>query len=173
MKKGLATLVFGGIILTSMPARADIVFGADVYKAFIDTSQELDFYGEDNYDTIAAVLGFDFSGVGIEGFYRTGDDVINNNNRTSKLSSYGVDFVLRLPTSEYIDFVGSAGYVKYNLETDLKEFETDGLRLGIGLQFNFNKYMAIRAMYHYSALTEEINDIKSINEISAGIRIKF
>ena len=173
MKKSLASIFFGWIILSAMPARADIVFGADVYKTLIDTSQDFEPYAEDNYDMIAAVLGFDFSGIGIEGFYQWSPDTTNYNNFDSKVTSYGADFVLRLPTSEYLDFVGSIGYVNYKLENKLRDLESDGLRLGIGFQFNFNKYMALRAMYHYSALTEEIDHLKSINEISAGIRIKF
>ncbi len=173
MKKFITTFIFGWLTLCTSPARADIVLGADVYKTFMDTSQELEMYAHDEYDMIAAVLGFDFNGVGIEGFYQFSNDTANDFGRDSKLYSYGVDFVLRLPTSEYIDFVGSAGYVKYKLETQPKDWETDGLRLGVGLQFNFNKFIALRAMYHYSALTEEINDIKSINELSAGLRIKF
>ena len=42
--------------MTSLPtpAQADLVLGADVYKTFIDTSQEFDTYKEDNYDMIAA-----------------------------------------------------------------------------------------------------------------------
>lgn len=173
MKKLLATFALFFITITSTPAQADLVLGADVYKTFIDTSQEFDNYTDDNYDMIAAVLGFDFKGVGVEGFYQLSDDSINNKNFSSKLTSYGADFVLRLPTSDYLDFVGSIGYVKYKLETDLRDLESDGLRLGLGFQFNFNKYLALRAMYHYSALTEEIDNLKSINEISAGIRIKF
>lgn len=173
MKKALATLSFIAVCNLSTPAQADLVLGADVYKTFIDTSRELDLEASDNYDMISAVLGFDFRGVGIEGFYQQSNETSNDYNKDSKLYGYGADFVLRLPTSEYIDFVGSLGYVKYKLETYQKDWETDGLRLGIGLQFNFNKYMALRAMYHYSTLTEEIDDIKSISEINAGIRIKF
>lgn len=173
MKNFWAIFVLGSILFTSTPGRADLVLGADVYKAFIDTSQEFDSYSEDNYDMIAAVLGFDFKGVGIEGFYQMSQDMTNNNDRDSKLTSYGVDFVLRLPTSDYLDFVSSLGYIKYKLETDLRDLESDGLRIGFGFQFNFNKYIALRTMYHYSALTKEIDHLKSINEISAGIRIKF
>lgn len=173
MKKFLSAFILGSFFLSSSPAQADLVLGADVYKTFLDTSRELEGYTNDSYDTIAAVLGFDFKGVGIEGFYQMSGDTSNNFGQDSKLQAFGADFVLRLPTSEYIDFIGSAGYIKYKLETNLKEYQTDGLRLGIGFQFNFNKYIGLRAMYHYSALTEEIKDIKTINEISAGLRIKF
>lgn len=173
MKKFLAIFFFSLISTIASPARADLVLGADVYKTFMDTSQELEAYSNDNYDMVAAVLGFDFKGVGIEGFYQQSDDTSNDYNRDSKLQAYGVDFVMRLPTSDYIDFVGSAGYVKYKLETLERDWQTDGLRLGLGIQFNINQHIGFRAMYHYSVLTEEINDIKTINEISAGIRLKF
>ena len=173
MKKSFITFIFAISSLFSMPARADLVLGADIYQVLMDTSQELDTYTEDNYAMIAAVLGFDFKGVGVEGFYQISDDNTNNYGKNSKLKSYGADFVLRLPTSEYIDFVASAGYVKYTLETIQQEYKTDGLRLGLGLQFNLNKYIGLRAMYHYSALTEEINEIKTINEFNVGLRLKF
>ena len=173
MKKILTIFVFVWLALIPNAAKADIVFGADVYRAFIDTTQEIEPYTEDNYDMIAAVLGFDFNGISVESFYRTSEDVSNNNNIDSKLQAYGADFVLRLPTSEYLDFVGSVGYVKYKMETKIKDYESDGLRIGLGFQFNFSKYIGVRAMYHYAALDEEIDEIKSINEVSAGIRIKF
>lgn len=173
MKKFLTILSFICFILTSAPAKADLVLGADVYKTFLDTSQEFDTYTENNYDMIAAVLGFDFMGVGIEGFYQMSEDVANNKNHNSKLQSFGADFVIRFKTSEYLDFVTSLGYIKYKLETELRDLQSDGLRIGMGFQFNFNKHLAIRTMYHYSALTKEIDHVKSINEISAGIRLKF
>ena len=173
MKKFLTTFALFFITITSTPAQADLVLGADVYRTFIDTSQEFDSYAESNYDTIAAVLGFDFNGVGIEGFYQMSDDVTNSHNFNSKTTAYGTDFVLRLPTSEYLDFVTSIGYINYKLENQLRDLESDGLRIGVGFQFNFNKHMAIRAMYHYSALTEEVDNLKSINEISAGVRFRF
>ena len=173
MRKFLTIFALTLMISISKPAQADLVLGADVYRTFIDTSQEFDTYAEDNYDMIAAVLGFDFNGVGIEGFYQFSDDTINGNNFTSKTTSYGADFILRLPTSEYLDFVTSIGYVNYKIENKLRDLESDGLRLGVGFQFNFNKYMAIRAMYHYYSLTEEVDNMKTVNEISAGVSIKF
>ena len=74
MKKFITTFIFGWLTLCTSPARADIVLGADVYKTFMDTSQELEMYAHDEYDMIAAVLGFDFNGVGIEGFYQFSND---------------------------------------------------------------------------------------------------
>ena len=74
MKKFLTTFALLFMTINSTPAQADLVLGADVYRTFIDTSQEFENYTESNYDMIAAVLGFDFNGVGIEGFYQISDD---------------------------------------------------------------------------------------------------
>lgn len=154
-------------------AQAHLVLGADFYQTFVDTDRETERLVKDKYDNIAAVLGFDFNGVGVEGFYQTFNEAENDYGVSSKLNVYGADFVLRLPTSELVDFVGSAGYAHYTFETPNEDIDSEGLRVGFGLQFNFNRYVALRAMYHYTALTEEIENIKTINEFSAGIRIKF
>lgn len=154
-------------------AQAHLVLGADFYQTFVDTDRETERLVKDKYDNIAAVLGFDFNGVGVEGFYQTFNEAENDYGVSSKLNVYGADFVLRLPTNEYFDFVGSIGYAHYTFETPVDDIDSEGLRLGLGLQFNLNKYIGLRAMYHYTALTEEIDNIKTINEFSAGIRIKF
>ena len=170
--KTLSVMLFG-LLLCSQPAKADVVFGADFYRTFIDTDQETERLLNDQYDNIAAVLGFDINGIGLEGFYKTYNEQTNDYGVDSKIEAYGADFVLRLPTSEVIDFVGSAGYIRYNFEVDNDTIYTDGLRLGFGLHFTLTKNIGFRAMYHYTSLTKEVDSIKTINEINAGIRIKF
>ena len=167
------SVIFFGLLLCTQPAKADVVFGADFYRTFIDTDRETELLLSDKYDNIAAVLGFDINGVGLEGFYKTYNEQTNDYGVNSKIEAYGADFVLRLPTSEVMDFIGSAGYIRYNFDLDNDTIYTDGLRVGFGLQFNLTENIGIRAMYHYTSLTKEVESIKTINEISAGIRIKF
>lgn len=152
---------------------AHLVLGADFYQTFVDTDSETKALVNDKYDNIAAVLGFDFNGVGVEGFYQTYSDTENDYGKSSKIKAYGADFILRLPTSEVIDFVGSAGYINYTFDTEQGDIDVEGFRVGFGLQFNLTQYIGLRTMYHYTALTKELDDIKTINEFSAGLRIKF
>lgn len=170
--------VLTGSLFLSLPARADVYFGADFTHSDLSYKDDNQLFFNDNYNMIGPVVGFEVNGIGVEGFYKMSDNTDNDNGQESKLKSYGADFVLALPTNEYIDFVASAGYVHHELsykKDDGTKFKQSGKgpRFGIGMQFNLNRHLALRAMYHYTSLTSGIDEFDYINEVTAGIRIGF
>ena len=158
-------------------AKADIVLGADFTRSYFSFNNEAENYLEDNYNNVGPVVGISINGVSIEAYYKTYSEVMKDNTE-SKIKAYGADFVLRLPTNEYIDFVGSVGYAKYEFDivpNHLSDEEIDcyGPRFGVGMQFNFNNHLGMRFMYHYTSLTHGIDYFDTINEVSGGIRLSF
>lgn len=165
-------------LLASFPSQADVYFGADYTYSNISYKDENQLYFNDDYNIIGPVLGFEVNGIGAEIFYKMSNDTENDNKLESKQISYGIDFILALPTNEYIDFVTSAGYVHHEFQYDMDDGTEikktgKGPRFGIGLQFNLNRHISLRTMYHYTSLTSGIDDFDYINEVSAGIRIGF
>ncbi len=165
-------------LLTASPAKADLVLGADFSRSHFSYNNGADSYLSDNYNIVGPVVGISVKGVGIEAFYQTYDETTNDNGVNSKLKAYGADFVLQLPTNEYIDFVGSVGFIKYEFEGDLDgldegDLDCYGPRFGLGMQVNFNRHVGLRMMYHYTSINSGIHYFDNINELTAGIRLSF
>lgn len=164
-------------LFSATPSQADLYIGADFTRSHFSYQDENEPYLSDNYNIAGPVIGFSINGVGVEGFYKVSNEMGNDDDFDSKLKSYGADFVVALPTNEYLDVVGSVGYIKNELSYELngKEInvDTDGLRFGLGFQFNLNRVVSLRTMYHYTALSKDLGRLDAINEISAGIRLNF
>lgn len=179
MKKNhtLFALIAAVIVTTSSPAKADIILGGDFSRSHFSYKNGAKEFLEENYNNIGPVIGISKNGIGIEAYYKTFEET-DKNNVESKIKIYGADFVLQLPTNEYIDVVGSVGYAQYKFEGDFDGLTDDDLdcrgpRFGLGMQINLNQYIGIRAMYHYTSINSGIEYFDSINELSAGIRLRF
>lgn len=174
----LSVLTIIPVIISTTPAKADIVLGADFTRSHFSYENGAENYLEDNYNSIGPVIGISMNGFGIEGYYNKTFSDSTKNDTDSKIKTYGADFVIRLPTNEYIDFVGSVGYAKYEFERNLngtseEKLDCHGPRFGLGMQINFNRHIGLRAMYHYTSINSGIDYFDSINEITAGIRLSF
>lgn len=178
-KKFLLPILAAGVFcFSATPSKADLVLGADFSRAHFSYNNGAETYLEDNYNIVGPVIGVSVNGVGIEAFYKTYKEKNNGSGIDSKVKSYGADFVLQLPTNEYIDFVGSVGYVKYEFEGELEglnqgDLDCYGPRFGLGMQINLNRHVGIRAMYHYTSINSGIHYFDSINELTAGVRLSF
>lgn len=180
MKKFKLISILTAIIclFSASPSQAQLYVGADFTNTHFSYQNDGDQLLSDSYNVIGPVVGVNIiNGIGVEGFYKVSDDTENDHNFDSKLKSYGLDFVIALPTNEYIDFVASVGYVKNELSYEENgqdvQLDFDGIRFGLGLQFNFNRVVSLRAMYHYTALSDDLDRLDAINEFSAGIRLNF
>lgn len=165
-------------LFSALSAKADLVLGADFSRSHFSYNNGADAYLNDNYNIVGPVVGVSVNGVGIEAFYQTYSESNNDNGVNSKIKAYGADFVLQLPTNEYIDFVGSVGYIKYEFEGDLDglnqgDLDCYGPRFGLGMQINLNRHVGIRAMYHYTSINSGIHYFDTINELTAGVRLSF
>ena len=173
----LSVLTAITVAFSAAPAKADLVLGADFTRSHFSYKNNAETYLEDNYNSIGPVVGISMNGFGIEGYYKTYSDS-SKDDIDSKVKIYGADFVLQLPTNEYIDFVGSVGYAKYEFEGNFNGLNEDklnchGPRFGLGMQINLNRHIGLRAMYHYTSINSGIDYFDSINEMTAGIRLRF
>lgn len=173
----LSVLTAATLCLAAASAKADLVLGADFTRSHFSYNNGAENFLEENYNNIGPVIGVSMNGIGIEGYYKTYSDS-DKNGIDSKIKIYGADFVLQLPTNEYIDFVGSIGYVKYEFDGDFdsltnEKLDCHGPRFGLGMQLNLNRHIGLRAMYHYTSINEGIDYFDSINELTAGIRLRF
>lgn len=165
------------VILSAAPAKADLVLGADFTRSHFSFENGAEDYLESNYNSIGPVIGISMNGFSLEGYYKTYSDS-SKDDTDSKIKVYGADFVLQLPTNEYIDFVGSVGYAKYEFEGNFdsltkEKLDCHGPRFGLGMQINLNRHIGLRAMYHYTSINEGIDYFDSINELTASIRLSF
>lgn len=113
----------------------------------------------------------------------------------SNYTSYGADLLGYIPLSQEIELLASVGLAQYDFDTStsttikseemidgkgtgkyfynhsktLKDFKTNAVRFGLGVQYNMENKFAIRAMANY--ITPEDNDyIKNMIKLSLGIR---
>lgn len=179
MLKKIFLTVLGtwGCLCWSTNAQADLYFGADFSHTLFDYEDDNSNFADD-YNNIGPVLGISIGPVGIEGYYKMSFDGTTDFGEDSELTAYGVDVLMALPMSEMVDFVASLGYSKYNLSYEQDggddfEIKGSGPRFGLGGQLHLTDHLFLRVMYHYTSLTSGIEDIKYINEFTAGLRYYF
>ena len=86
--------VLTGSLFLSLPARADVYFGADFTYSDLSYKDDNQLFFNDNYNMIGPVVGFEVNGIGVEGFYKMSDNTDNDNGQESKLKS---DDVVEFP----------------------------------------------------------------------------
>lgn len=112
----------------------------------------------------------------------------------SKMSykSYGVDLIGYMPLSYEFELLAALGIGQYDFETKFiytntvygygnplvydekenKDFDSLGIRLGIGVQYNVTDNIALRAMARYIKMNDD-DYVKNLTELSLGLRYMF
>lgn len=141
-------------------------------EAFYQVSSEEDTKGKD-YGNI--------EGVDIEGEYTN----------TLSFKAYGIDIQGYAPITQDFELIASLGLAQYDFESkdkssysisaidetfytdkNKKDFDSMGIRLGIGGQYYLTKNLALRAMARYVHMADD-EYIKSLTEFSLGLRYMF
>ncbi len=163
------------------------------YKQF---NPEIDYATDyaDDYSSPSLNIGYNFNeSLGIEAFYQTSntqkDKYFGVWNSLDSLASetsfqaYGADLMAYIEGTDKVDWLLSAGVAQYQYETKYKyqylgrvnklTVDDDGLgvRLGAGIQINFDRYVSLRAMYRYIFM--DLDGIKHSQELLVGVRIGF
>lgn len=155
-------------------------------------------YHDNKNETLSFVVGAKFNKyIGVEAFYQKSEE---NEKKTiwdagnaevieeDKLSytSMGVDVIGYMPVNQEFELLASLGLGQYDFESsyedsiigygsvggEKKDFDSLGIRLGIGAQYNFNEHFALRAMARYIKMNDD-EYIKSLTEFSLGLRYMF
>ena len=155
-------------------------------------------YHDNKYETLSFVVGAKFNKyICVEAFYQKSEE---NEKKTiwdvgnaevieeDKLSytSMGVDVIGYMPVNQEFELLASLGLGQYDFESsyedsiigygsvggEKKDFDSLGIRLGIGAQYNFNEHFALRAMARYIKMNDD-EYIRSLTEFSLGLRYMF
>lgn len=104
--------------------------------------------------------------------------------------AYGIDTQWYAPITQEFEILASLGLAQYEFEAkdkltgkvtsvgfthtskNNKDFDSLGVRLGIGGQYNITDHIALRAMARYVHMTDD-EYIKSMTELSLGLRYMF
>ena len=106
--------------------------------------------------------------------------------------SYGVDLIGYIPLSYEFELLAALGIGQYDFETKFiytntvygygnplvydekenKDFDSLGIRLGIGVQCNVTDNIALRAMARYIKMNDD-DYVKNLTELSLGLRYMF
>lgn len=157
-----------------------------------------DNYFKDKLNTFSIVGGAKFNkNFGIEVFYqksgeeenKVGDGGYGYDISNIEYSAYGLDFQRYIPIDQEFEILASLGLAQYDFETTEQyymhvnmgaenvgngkhDFDSLGVRLGIGAQYNLTEHIALRGMARYTHMTDD-EYIKSITEFSLGLRYMF
>lgn len=115
---------------------------------------------------------------------------------TLSYKSYGADFIGYIPVSQEFEILAALGLGQYDFEakgkfsepysyqngnhtesgtiteTNKKDFDSLGIRLGIGAQYNITEHVALRGTLRYVKMVDD-DYIKNLVEASLGIRYMF
>ncbi len=128
----------------------------------------------------------------LEGFYQQSQNKDKNTDggydgasfkNSLELKTYGVDVVKDIINLGKVEVLTSIGYVRYQAETKSvltlggtttsahDTEEGDGLRFGIGGQFNLTDNLGVRGMFRYGIT--DLDAVKNYKEFSVGLRYYF
>ena len=186
MKKIILALA---MCLASFDANAFLIdpyVGLDYGYSSYNLSKKYKEFDKDDFGTYGAVVGVKLlSMVSAEAFYNQSEhknnSVISNNNVSNKLKlkSYGVDVVGDVLNLGLVEVLSSVGYGYYKADMNNKvsgiKYKTDedgnGIRLGLGAQFNPTPSIGIRGMFRYTFTN--VDEVKNMKEFTLGLRYYF
>ena len=145
----------------------------DRYKKKNDTFHEV----KDDFKGFSPVIGIGAYGISLEAYILNSKEV-KKDSLKAKIRAYGFDIVGEAGLSDNFAVVASLGLVEYKFKTEKDTIKNDddsnGPRLGIGLQYYITRNIAVRGMYHYTLLNSGRSDhYKAVSEISASLRLFF
>lgn len=108
---------------------------------------------------------------------------------TISYTAMGVDAIGYLPINQDFEILASLGLAQYDFESKIsysaideygyyykgsesKDFDSLGVRVGIGAQYNLTNNLAIRGMARYVKMNDD-EYVKSLTELSLGLRYMF
>ena len=111
--------------------------------------------------------------------------------RSLSYHAVGLDLQGYMPLNEEIELIASLGLGEYYFNsttytnftykgfitdyfkgTSHENFDSLGIRLGLGAQYNFNEHFALRGMFRYVKMTDD-ECVKNLIEASLGLRYMF
>lgn len=121
-----------------------------------------------------------------------GEDWSEKQKTELSYAAYGIDAIGYMPVTQEVELLASLGFAQYDFKTkfidnyseiedgekysenevDNKDFDSLGIRIGIGAQYNINEHFALRAMARYIKMDDD-EYIKSLTELSLGLRYMF
>ncbi len=138
----------------------------------------------------------------IEGFYQmTGEEKKSQKinpldfyETTISYKSYGADIIRYIPINQDFEILAALGLGQYDFEAkaeylsgkdnpyyppilrinekEKKDFDSLGIRLGLGVQYNINNNIAVQGMVRYIHMTDD-DYVKNLTEFSLGLRYIF
>ena len=163
---------------------------------------EVDKYFGDNHNSFSFVVGAKINkNFGLEAFYQSSgeegysdydyDHGFEEKTETSlSYTAMGIDAIGYIPINQDFEILASLGLAQYDFEAkykyswieydynysenedETKDFDSLGIRVGIGAQYNLTNNLAIRGMARYVKLNDD-DIIKSMTELSLGLRYMF
>ena len=182
--------------LMSLNAEAGMLspyIGADYINVNADYGNENDSKYADNFNSYGVSAGIRLTNsVALEGFYQQSENKEKNSDggyagadfkSSLKLKSYGIDLVSDVVNLGKVEILTSVGYIRYEAETESRLVmggtsayahdteEADGVRFGIGGQFNLTQNLSVRGMFRYAVT--DLESVKNYKEFSVGVRYYF
>lgn len=159
--------------------------GADYLRTNVEILQYIDDDDGVQYslDGGKAVVGLRIAqAFSLEAFYSQTDKfdtTLNFNPVRSEITGYGIDGIIYTPIAvERVYLVTCLGWGRYKGTTEkedgvkVAQREADAFRYGLGIEYNFNEYMAIRGMYNVVSI-EKWDDFDRFDEYQIGFRLYF
>ena len=152
-------------------------------------------FSDDKNEALSFVVGAKFNkNFGVEAFYQVSSEsekktyLDEDFYEKDKLSytAFGVDAITYMPISQELELLASLGLGQYDFESsyegivygygsiggEKKDFDSLGIRIGIGAQYNITNNLALRGMARYIKMNDD-EYIKSLTEFSLGLRYMF
>ena len=178
---------------SNLPFNIVPVVGADFVYSVLNFSDETDIikeFAEDEYKAFSVSLGAKFNSYfGIEAFYQHSEEGESTSLYSYGLGygklktsyiAYGADLIGYLPTNiQNVTLLGSLGLGQYEFEAkydgrygSVSDTEDGlGIRIGLGMQYNFNNNTSFRVMGRYSHIDSDYVD--NMIDLTAGLRFYF
>lgn len=155
-------------------------------------------YFDNKNEALSFVVGAKINkNFGIEAFYQKSEENEKKNIwdvgnaeviEEDKLSytAMGVDAIAYMPISQELELLASLGLGQYDFESsyehsiigygsvggEKKDFDSLGIRVGVGAQYNITNNLALRGMARYIKMNDD-EYVKSLTEFSLGLRYMF
>lgn len=155
---------------------------------------------DDTLTAFKGVIGARNKNWGIEAFYQmTGDEKKSKNygdgeslETTVNYKAYGADIIRYIPLAHDFELLAALGLAQYDFEAKAqllnahtkyypalrieeekkKNFDSLGVRLGLGVQYNIDENIALLGMFRYVHMTDD-DYVKNLMEASLGVRYTF